>query len=124
MSVSSPDQKRYKIQELVINHQKWTKCKIREWAQFIEILFATSSDIYLYIASGNYETKLYLWKEVHIDHDRWIWKLLKVMNPIRCETYYLTIFANASLTRWGVLCNEIGSHECSSEEENINILII
>ena len=139
--ISLTDKKRKKLLNLVDHYRKKTKCKIREWAQFVGNLIAAAPAVkysFVYIKSlerckyvgllkhnGNYDENLCLSDEVYEDLNWWIRQLPTAVNPIRSQNYTIEIFSDASTTGWGIYCNDIKSRGWWSDEEkthHINFL--
>lgn len=106
--------------------------KIREFAQFVGTLTAACPAVtygWLYtklferqkflalINNQSYDAKMKINPSLLEDFSWWKIIINYVNNPIRTHRFYLEIFSDSSLSRWGAFCNGETAHGYWSQDE-------
>lgn len=141
MTVSLPQNKKEKILELIKKFMSCSKCKIRDFAQFIGCLVSTCPAItygWLYTKSferqkflalqssrGDYNSKMYISPSLSQDFQWWSQHIGHAQNSLKPPTFEIEIFSDASLTGWGIYCKNETAHGLwnnREKEHHINYL--
>lgn len=141
MSINLPVEKRKNIYSNIVKFKKLNACEIRDFAKFLGTLVAACPAIkygflytkllerekYLSLKKENQNYKAIMILSVNVKADLTWWEnhILKSSNNIRQDSYNLEIYSDASLSGWGVACNDQQTHGFWNEEEkthHINFL--
>ena len=68
-------------------------------------------------AQGNFDKKMIIPEELQVDFNWWKDKLSLSVKKIRDLSFYIEIFSDASMTGWGVFCNNELTYGFWSETE-------
>lgn len=134
-SISLPPKKVESISKTIKNIKNRQKCKIVEFAQLLGSLVAACPAIeygWLYTKvmenlktvalknnNENYNAYLSISKEIQRDLDWWSYHIQNNnYNKIKQFNFRLEIFSDASLTGWGLVCNNIRSHGHWTDNQN------
>jgi len=133
MTLELPSDKRCKIRDQITKFRKLKQCKIRKFAQLIGSLVACCPAIqygwahiknaerekYLALlkANGNYEALMNLDQELQEDFLWWEKNIVYRVYNISNREFKLVIFSDASLTGWGVACDDCRTHGHWNETE-------
>lgn len=132
--IELPEDKRIKIQSLIINFQNKNTCRIRKLAQLVGILVAACPAIEygwmnykkleqikykaLNRSSGNYESKIMLPQDIQDDLNWWKKRVRQYKCPIRSFQYKKEIFSDVSFSGWGAFCQGEKTHGFWNKEES------
>lgn len=141
MTIRLPDDKVKKVEDLLLNFIKKTKCKIRSFSQLIGTLISCCPCLkYGYAHTKSLEReKFFALKNSNDCYDNimniskilipdllwWKDNIRKAKNSIRPRKYNLEIFTDASRTGWGASCGNLRTHGFWSDYErslHINVL--
>ncbi|XP_071646502.1 uncharacterized protein [Temnothorax longispinosus] len=136
MTLELPLEKRYKVRDQINIFKKLKKCKIRDFAQLIGSLVSCCPAIqyswahiknlerekYLALlkSNGNYDVNMQLSQTLQDDFSWWESNILHRVSSISSREFSLVIFSDASLTGWGVSCNNNRAHGLWSESERLH----
>lgn len=136
MTLELPPEKRYKIHNQIYFFKKLKKCKIRDFAQLIGSLISCCPAIkygwahvknlererYLALLKSrdNYDEDMQLNRSLQEDFSWWETNILYRVSSISSREYSCVIFSDASLTGWGVSCNDNRAHGLWSESERLH----
>lgn len=134
MVLELPENRKAHMKKLIEDFNRKKQCKIRDFAQFIGSIIACCPAIdysLLYAkelertklkilneANGNYDAMMSL-KDIDIQAEFWTSKIMNGHRLIRYEQYDLVIYSDASLSGWGVCCEENRSHGFWTKEEQM-----
>lgn len=136
MTLELPLEKRYKIRDQINVFKDLRKSKIRDLAQLIGSLVSCCPAIqygwahvknlerekYLALlkSSDNYDEDMHLNPSLQDDFSWWESNILHRVSSITSREFNLIIFSDASLTGWGVSCNDNRAHGLWSESEKLH----
>ena len=140
MTVELPNEKRVTIKKLIEKTRKLNTCKIRDFAKCLGTIVSCCPAIkYSWLYTKNLERRKFLALESNNnnydsimslnpyinDFDWWKSQIMVGENSIEPLEFILEIFSDASLTCWGIFCNNEKTNGHWDENErkaNINIL--
>lgn len=136
MSVSLPTKKRDNITMLVNKIQSQSSCKILDFAKFIGTLTSACPAVsygWLYTKSferekylalqkshKNYDSHMTISSHLSEDFQWWLSTISSAKNSIKPLNFEIEIFSDASLTGWGIYCENNRSHGLWSVMERAN----
>lgn len=133
MFLQLPDDKKYKVKEILLTFVKLTKCKLRDFARFIGLLISVCPAVeYSWLHTKQFEYHKYMCLLKNSSYDQIInvpdslkpdinWWLANIENSyclFRFNNYNLEIFSDASLTGWGGYCGNKKVHGFWKLEES------
>lgn len=133
MTLSLPEEKKYKLIKTIGEFLNKDSCLIREMAGLIGVLVAACPGVpygmlytkmlerekmkALILNDQNFDRSMIIHPHMKKDLDWWRHNIPIAKNPIRSSNYSLEIFSDASLTGWGAHCNGENAHGFWSQEE-------
>lgn len=141
MALKLPAVKRQKIADLVNDVSQRRSIRIRDFAKFLGVLtsicpavdygwvytkyFERATFLALQSSNEDYDAVMRLNSDLQPSFTWWKDNILTTIKPLRSYQYSLEIFSDASLTGWGIFCNEENSNgfwSPSETENHINLL--
>jgi len=132
--VTLTDSKRESIMKTCSNHIIKGYVRIRDFAQLLGTLIAACPAVpygYLHtkvfeieklnrlkIKCNNFEEKIKMTDSIKLELEWWIKTLPCAYSPVRFDTFEFEIYSDASMTGWGLSCNDVNSHGFWSPEES------
>lgn len=126
MTISLPEDKVFKIKNLLKKYSTLKTCTIREFAKFLGTLcsicpavkygwvytkgFEREKFLALKRAGGNFNARMEVPSNLKYDFGWWIKNISKASNMIKKDCYQIEIFSDASKTGWGGYSNGERTH--------------